>query len=74
MYVRKLDGKLLSVSAITSRGVMVQFYQDHASISVKDSVVAVITKVGRLFAWQVGRSVLDTASSAMIDSSADSIK
>ena len=46
MYVPKLDGKLLSVSALTSHGVMVQFDQDHATISVKESVVAVITKVG----------------------------
>ena len=53
---------------------MVQFDQDHATISVKESVVAMIRKVGRLFAWQVGRSVMDTASSAMIDSSADSVK
>ena len=53
---------------------MVQFDQDHAIILMKESVAAMITKVGRLFAWQVGSSVMDTASSAMIDSPADSIK
>ena len=74
MYVPKLDGKLLSVSALTSRGVVVQFDQDHATISVKESVVAVITKVGRLFAWQVGRAVTDTVNSATIGLSADCSK
>ena len=76
MYVPKLEGKLLSVSALTSRGVVVQFEQDHATISVKGSVVAVITKVGRLFAWQVelGRAVTDTANSATVGSSAESLK
>ena len=74
MYVPKLDGELLSVSALTLCGVMVQFDLDHSTISVKVSVVAVITKAGRWFAWQFERSVMDTASSAMIDYSADSIK
>ena len=41
MYVPKLDGKLLSVSALSSRGVVIQFDQDHATISVKESVVDV---------------------------------
>ena len=74
MYVPKLDGKLLSVSALPSRGVVVQFDQDHATISVKESVVTVITKVGRLFAWQVGRAVTDTVNSATIGLSADCSK
>ena len=73
MYVPTLHGKILPVSALTSRGIMIQFDQDRVTISEKKLAVAVNTKIRRSFAWQVSGSVMETSSSAMIGSSADSI-
>ena len=46
MYVLTLNVKLVSVAALADRDIVVYFQPNHAVVSVKDSVVVVIPKVG----------------------------
>ncbi|KAJ0412135.1 hypothetical protein ATCC90586_004055 [Pythium insidiosum] len=64
LYVPHLDRKLLSISALTARGVTVQFENKCALLVVDGHEVVSIPKVGKLFVWSVGRSRGEAASQA----------
>ncbi|CAI5734061.1 unnamed protein product [Peronospora farinosa] len=49
--------KLVSVAALTARGVLVQFKRDQAVLISDDVTVAVIKRVGKLFAWNVKQHI-----------------
>ncbi|TYZ56851.1 hypothetical protein PybrP1_010058, partial [[Pythium] brassicae (nom. inval.)] len=51
LFVPQLDSKLISVPALTARGVLVQFRRESAALVVGETVVASIPKVGKLFVW-----------------------
>lgn len=53
LYVLTLDRKLVSISALTARGVAMKFLGDHATFSVNDTVVATVPRSGKLFSWTV---------------------
>lgn len=53
LYVSRLDRKLMSISALTTRGVVVQFLDDRATLVVNETMVASVPRVGKLFAWAV---------------------
>ncbi|CAI5715318.1 unnamed protein product [Peronospora farinosa] len=57
LYVPGLDKKLVSVAALTARGVLVQFKRDQAVLISDDVTVAVIKRVGKLFAWNVKQHI-----------------
>ena len=61
LHVPKLDKKLVSVPALTARGVLVQFKRNQAVITSNGITVAVINRVGKLFAWNVKRDVVSEA-------------
>lgn len=69
LYVPRLDSKLVSVPALTARGVVVQFEHRRALITVNESVVATIPKVGKLFSWRVGRESTNVVNSAVATTS-----
>ncbi|TYZ61547.1 hypothetical protein PybrP1_003632 [[Pythium] brassicae (nom. inval.)] len=55
LFVPKLDRKLISISALTARGVVVEFLGDRASLILNEKVVATVLRVGKLFSWNVLR-------------------
>ncbi|KAJ0391403.1 hypothetical protein P43SY_010543 [Pythium insidiosum] len=64
LFVPHLDRKLLSISALTARGVTVQFENKCALLVVDGHEVVSIPKVGKLFVWSDGRSRGEAASQA----------
>ncbi|GMF27787.1 unnamed protein product [Phytophthora fragariaefolia] len=53
LYVPHLDRKLVSVPALTARGVLVQFERDRATLMVNSEVIGVVVRRGKLFVWRV---------------------
>ena len=72
MYAPKLNGKLVSVAALTAREIVAKFKHNHAFVSVKYTVVAVIPTVGKLCAWRVALKVTNAANIATVMPLADS--
>lgn len=64
LFVPELDSKLVSVPALTARGVLAQFEHQRARLSVDGSVVAVIPKIGKLFMWRTAQEAVNVASEA----------
>uniref|UniRef100_A0AAV1T9V0 Polyprotein n=1 Tax=Peronospora matthiolae TaxID=2874970 RepID=A0AAV1T9V0_9STRA len=58
LHVPKLDKKLVSVPALTARGVLVQSKRNQAVLTSNGITVAVINRVGKLFAWNVKQDVV----------------
>ena len=53
-----MDNKLVSVPALTDRGVLVQFKLSRAVLTSIEITVAVINSVRKLFAWNVKQDVV----------------
>ncbi|KAL7995831.1 putative integrase, catalytic core, Zinc finger, CCHC-type, ribonuclease H-like superfamily [Plasmopara halstedii] len=66
LYVPMLDRRLVSVAALTAHGVLVQFEHGKATLVLNGSVVAVIQKEGKLFAWNVQPEGHDEAHEAVV--------
>jgi hypothetical protein len=69
----QLDRKLVSISALTAKNVVVQFEGDHALLRSEGVIVAVNPRVGKLFPWVVkcardaADDVNESASAALLD-------
>ena len=49
LHMPGLDKKLVSVAALTARGVLLQFKRDQAVLMSNDVIVAILKRVGKLF-------------------------
>lgn len=58
LFLPQLGSGLVSVAAHTVHGVIVQFEQRRGVLLVNGSTVATVSKVGKLFAWRVGRGTV----------------
>ncbi|GMF11896.1 unnamed protein product [Phytophthora lilii] len=61
-----LDRRLVSVAALTARGVLVQFKHGKTTLVLNGNVVAVIRKEGKLFAWKVQQEGYEEAHEAVV--------
>lgn len=55
LFAPQLDSKFVSVPALTSRGALVQFQGDSATLVVGETVVATIPRIGKPFAWELSK-------------------
>jgi hypothetical protein len=67
LYVSDLNRSLLSISALTAKGGVVEFYSDHAVLSLNGECVGVIPRVEKLFAWSVVHESEEQANHAADD-------
>lgn len=70
LFVPNLNCKIVSVPALTVRGVPVQFDKQRAHLMVTASVVAVIHKIGKLFVGRVAHETLCVVNAVASDSTA----
>ncbi|KAE9350619.1 hypothetical protein PF008_g6345 [Phytophthora fragariae] len=64
LHVPRLDRKLMSISALTAKNVVVQFQADHALLLSNGVLVSKIPRVGKLFPWSVVQEAEEEASQA----------
>ncbi|GMF65420.1 unnamed protein product [Phytophthora lilii] len=72
LYVPMLDRRLVSVAALTARGVLVQFEHGKATLMLNGNAVAVIRKEGKLFAWNVQQEGYEEAHEAVVQRMSES--
>ncbi|GMF38893.1 unnamed protein product [Phytophthora lilii] len=65
LFVPHLDRKLISISALTARGVGVHFEADSAVLSFRGRSIARIPRIGKLFALEARLALVEEANQAV---------
>ncbi|GMF31059.1 unnamed protein product [Phytophthora lilii] len=66
LFVPHLDRKLMSISALTARGVGVHFEADTAVLSFRGRSIARIPRIGKLFALEAKLALVEEANQAVV--------
>ncbi|CEG37320.1 uncharacterized protein PHALS_04921 [Plasmopara halstedii] len=58
LHVPHLESKLVSMTALTAHGVIIQFDTHGASLMIDEKVIARVPRIGKLYVWHVGQHAL----------------